>query len=270
MAFAQQIGFGGMNFSPMNFMGGGGLNHLFGNMMGGMGMSGFGGGMDMYSMYQMMSQMMGGQGGGAAQPGVNYPVWQSQMPQYQQVQAQQPQQPQQAGNGREFNPNQDASPHDQYLALKAHASANGSQDGTPIASWTSVQQDIGAAQYAGQLASKQSGVVGKAIEAATPDEQKALKAEEERLAKLFTEASNQGHPISQQQRDLVTSQAIDKLYTDGTIGKGVGEANKKYLELNQFQSQTEANLYLKWGQPMPADMSRDAVAKSPFNKAAQK
>lgn len=259
MAFTQQVGFGGMGWSPMSFMGGGGMNALFGNMMGG-GMPGFGGGMDMYSMYQMMAQMMGQQGG-QAQPGANYPVWQNQLPQQQQAQNADP---------RMFNPQQAESPYQQYTALKAHATANGSKDGTPIADWTTVQQDIGAAQYAGQLASKQSGVVGQALEKATPDEKAALKAEEERLAAMFKQSADQGNPLTQHQRDYLTSHAIDGLYTSGKVGAGIGDANKQYLELNKFQSQTEANLYLKWGQPLPADASAQAVNASPFNAANKK
>lgn len=271
MAFMQQVGFGGMGFNPMMMlMGGGGMNFLFGNMMGG-GMPGFGGGMDMNAMYQMMAQMMGQGGGaqygGAMQPGAHYPVWQNQMPQYQQP-------AQGAGDARQFNPSQTDTPYQQFTALKAHASANGSQDGTPIADWTTVQQDIGAAQFAGQLASKQAGVVGQAIERATPEEQAALKAEEERLAAMFKQSADQGNPLTQHQRDYLTSHAIDNLYSSGKVGAGIGDANRQYLELNKYQSQTEANLYLKWGQPLPADASAAAVNASPFNannrQAAQK
>lgn len=264
MAFMQQVGFGGMGgWSPQNFMGGGGMNLLFGNMMGG-GMPGFGGGMDMFSMYQMMAQMMGQggmPGGGQMQPGAHYPVWQNQLPQ------QQAQGPQGGGDARQFNPKQTDSPYQQYTALKAHANANGSKDGTPIADWTTVQQDIGAAQYAGQLAQKQAGVLGQAIERATPEEQAVLKAEEERLATTFKQLADQGNPLTQHQRDYLTSHAIDGLYTSGKVKAGIGDANKQYLELNKFQSQTEANLYLKWGQPLPADASAAAVNASPFNAA---
>lgn len=267
MAFMQQVGFGGMNFNPMMMlMGGGGMNFLFGNMMGG-GMPGFGGGgMDMNAMYQMMAQMMGQgggaqyAGGGAMQPGAHYPVWQNQLPQNQYQQAAQG-----TGDARQFNPNQADSPYQQYTALKAHATANGSQDGTPIADWTSVQQDIGAAQFAGQLASKQAGVLGQAIERSTPEEQATLKAEEERLAAMFKQSADQGNPLTQHQRDYLTSHAIDNLYSSGKVGAGIGDANRQYLELNKYQSQTEANLYLKWGQPLPAGASAAAVNASPFN-----
>ena len=230
-----------------------------------------GGGSDPYSMAQMMNQFMGQGSGfsnvgyqapqyGTNQPGSHVPTWQQpgQSPVYNiPVPDGQPQ----------FNPNPNSSPYQQFQDLKDFATRNGSRDGTPIADWTNIYQDMSSAQYAGQLAGKQAGVVGQAIEQAPAGEKALLKTTEENLAAVFQKAINEGKPLSQNQRDLMTSTAIDNLFQEGKVGAGVGNANRQYLELNRFQSQTEANLYLKWNQPLPADLSREAVEKSPYNAA---
>lgn len=296
MAFAQQVGFGGLSglgWSPMQMFGGMGQNFLMGNPMMGMGMPfGMNMGGDPFSMYQMMSQFLGQNQGaqgmpqfqpagyqqpqfqqagyqqpqfqqagyqpGTAQPGLHYPVWQQDVA---------PQQQAAGANGAGFNPDQTKSPYEQFQALKNFAFQNGSQDGTPLSNSTDRFQDMGSAEYVGKLASKQAGQVGTAIEAASPEEQKLLKATEDNLAKLFQKSADEGKPLSQQQRDLMTSTAIDNLYKEGHIKAGVGDANRKYLEMNKFQGQTEANLFLKWNLPLPAGTSKEAVDNSPFNAA---
>ena len=151
---------------------------------------------------------------------------------------------------------------------------HGSTDGTPVANWTDRFQDSNSGEYVMGLLNQQGNRVGAQADALPDDQKKLLQDTEKRLATMFKEQADKGTPLSQGQMDYMKSKAIDDLYTAGQLGDGIGKANKQYLEIYDYAKQTEANMFLKWGVPLPNDASQTAVNNSPFNanrqQAAQK
>lgn len=245
MNLLQMMGIGGV--SGMGFGGGmpmGGMQFLLGAGMGmGMPMAG------PLMMYQMMSQFMAQQ---PQQPVGSYPQWQAN-------------QGQQVGNHPQFQPDEAASPYQQMQDLKAFANKNGSRDGTPVADWTNVHQDTAAGEYITRLEEKQADVVLRELKNISPQERELLKAEEEKLQTQIRQREADGRPMTGSEKHRAQLEYTERLYSEGKINDKLGTANRQGLELKRYGDQTYANMFLKNGVPLPADMPRDAVNRSPYN-----
>ncbi len=198
------------------------------------------------------------------------------MQQFQQVFAQQQQQSQQAFstwqanlNRATFQADSSQSAMQQFGALQTFARQNGSPDGTPVADWTDSKQDVAAAQYLDELVGKQNDVVLQQVKDASPAERAALKAEELKLQEQIAASEAQGNPMSSHDKLVAQQNYTDKLYRAGTIGPGLGEANRDLMAIQDCADQTWANAYLKNGVPTPADMPQANIDRSPFNKATK-
>lgn len=249
MNLLQMMGIGGV--SGMGFGGGmpmGGMQFLLGAGMMGMGMPMAG----PFMMYQMMSQFMAQQ---PQQPVGSYPQWQQATP------------GQQVGARPQFQPDENASPYEQMQALKAFANKNGSRDGTPIADWTNVHQDTAAGEYLTRLEEKQADVVLRELKNLSPQERELLKAEEEKLQTQIRQREADGRPMTGSEKHRAQLEYTERLYSEGKLNDKLGMANRQGLEMKRYGDQTYANMFLKAGVPLPADMPRDAVARSPYNLA---
>ncbi len=218
----------------------------------------FGGGMPMmggdpFAMYQMMSQFMNqgaqqGPNGGQMQAG--HPAWQAQ-------------------DRPTFQPRQSAPPYQQMQDLKTFANANGSRDGTPVADWTSPQEDIGAGNYLTGLMDKQGDILLHELRNATPEERAALKVEEEKLVALERQREADGKPMTGREKMAFQNEYTERLYSEGKVGDRLGRANREMMEISRYGDQTFANMFLKAGAPIPPDMPKEFIDRSPYNRNNQ-
>lgn len=258
MNFLQQMGFGGIGglggFSPMGWPGMG-MQTLMGSPMGS-GFSPFMGGMPMgdpFTMFQMMQNMFAQQAQQGQQAQQNQgagPTWQAQ-------------------SAPTFAPDERQSPHQQMQALRTFANRNGSRDGTPIADWTSPNQDASAGDYLTGLMDKQSERVAADIRSAPPHERALLQAEERKLMDQEARRQADRRPMTGSERLQAQIDYTERLAREGRINPRLAQSNRQLNEIKQYGDQTFANMFLKQGLPVPKDMPADAIARSPYNRQAR-
>ena len=254
MNFLQQMGFGGIGgmggFSPMGWPGMG-MQTLMGSPMGFgsspfMGMGGMQMG-DPFTMFQMMQSMFAQQGQQGQQTRGAGPTWQAQ-------------------SAPTFTPDERQTPHQQLQALRTFANRNGSRDGTPIADWTSPNQDVSAGNYLTDLMEKQSDRVVAEIKSAPPQERALLQAEERKLMDQEARRQADRRPMTGSERLQAQIDYTERLAREGRINPRLAQANRELSDIKSYGDQTFANMFLKQGMPVPKDMPADAVARSPYNR----
>ena len=175
----------------------------------------------------------------------------------------------QFGNRPRFQRDETQSPHEQLDALKAFALKNGSKDGTPVADWTSTQEEIDAGEFLTDLNEKQQMETIEEIRRAPVEERQLLQVEDDKLQELIKKRAEEGRPMTGREKVEYQHNFMERLYAEGKINDRLGQSNRRSIETQHYLEQTSANMFLKSGLPVPTDTPQWAVENSPYNRHKQ-
>ncbi len=175
----------------------------------------------------------------------------------------------QFGNRPRFQRDETQSPHEQLDALKAFALKNGSKDGTPVADWTSTQEEIDAGEFLTDLNEKQQLETVEETRRAPVEERQLLQVEDDKLQELIKKRAEEGNPMTGREKLDYQRTYMERLYAEGKINDRLGQSNRHSIESQNYLDQTCANMFLKSGLPVPKDTPQAAVENSPYNRHKQ-
>ena len=89
------------------------------------------------------------------------------------------------------------------------------------------------------------------------------------MDQLIQKRAEEGNPMTGREKLEYQLNSVERLYSEGKVNHWLGQSNRRSIETQRYLDQTNANIFLKWGMPVPKNIPQWAVENSPYNANKQ-